>query len=91
MNLDLDSPRMSQAMAILGYEKEDLNTKKRRDQFRIETDLGSKSPHSKQVFDTRELLTIDPEEVEEELVTLRFKHYQQRLMDKINRVLQTRK
>lgn len=39
VNLDLDSPRMSQAMAMLGFEKEDLNTKKRRDQFRIDTDL----------------------------------------------------
>jgi len=31
VNLDLDSPRMSQAMRMLGFEKEDLDTKKRRE------------------------------------------------------------
>ena len=36
VNLDLDSPRMRQAMEILGYEKEDLDNKKRRDHFRDE-------------------------------------------------------
>ena len=37
------------------------------------------------------LNTIEPEEVDEALVSLRYKHYQHRLMDKINRALVTRK
>ena len=75
VNLDLDSPRMAQAMRMLGYEKEDLNTRKRREQFRLETDIKQKSPQMRQLLDTKELQVIDPEDVEEELVSLRFKHY----------------
>ena len=37
------------------------------------------------------LNTIEPDEVDEAIINLRFKHYQQRLMDRINRVLSTRK
>ena len=33
VNLDLDSPRMQQAMQKLGYEKEDLDTYKRKEHF----------------------------------------------------------
>ena len=34
VNLDLDSPRLQSAMQILGYDAEDLNTRKRKDNFR---------------------------------------------------------
>jgi len=39
----------------------------------------------------KQLSTIQPVEIDEAIITLRFKHYQQRLMDRINRVLMTRK
>lgn len=34
VNLDLDSPRMQQAMKKLGYSKEDLNNSKRKEYFK---------------------------------------------------------
>ena len=34
VNLDLDSPRMQQAMKKLGYSKEDLNNSKRKENFK---------------------------------------------------------
>ena len=82
---------MQEAMQILGYEKEDPDTRKRRGHFVEEAD-GSPSPKGKDPrAASKELKTISPGRVEEELVKLRFKHHQDRLMDRINRALQTRK
>ena len=91
VNLNLDSPRIQEAMQILGYEKEDLDTRKRRGHFVEEADR-SPSPKVKDPKATsKELRTISPGKVEDELVKIRFKNYQDRMMDRINRVLQTRK
>ena len=91
VNLNLDSPRMQEAMQILGYEKEDLDTRKRKEHFYEEAD-GMPSPKGKDPKTvSKELKTISQGQVEEELIKLRFKHYQDRLMDRINRVLQARK
>ena len=57
VNLDLDSPRMSQAMQVLGFEKEDLNTRKRKDHFLDVTDTGS--PRTKAAVDVKNLNTIE--------------------------------
>ena len=35
VNLDLDSPRMQEAMKMLGYSKEDLNNSKRKESFKL--------------------------------------------------------
>ena len=58
VNLDLDSPRMQEAMQILGYEKEDLDTRKRKEHFYEEAD-GMPSPKGK-----------DPKTVSKELKTI---------------------
>jgi len=69
VNLDLDSPRMTQAMQVLGFEKEDLNTRKRRDQFIVDTDTGTgSSPSTKAAVNVKNLNTIETEEVDEALV-----------------------
>ena len=80
---------MKQAMNQLGYRKDDLNTKKRRENFQEDMIESSRSPRGTKppVFDIRQLSTIEPEDVDDALVSMRFKHYQQRLMDRINRVL----
>ena len=91
VNLDLDSPRMQEAMKNLGYEKEDLDTRKRKDDFYEQSD-GMPSPLGRNPkAASKELKTISPGQVEDELIKLRFKHYQDCLMDRINRVLQARK
>ena len=87
VNLDLDSPRMQEAMKTLGYEKEDLDTRKRKDDFYEEND-GMPSPGIRNPkAASKELKFISPGQVEDELIKLRFKHYQDCLMDRINRVL----
>ena len=92
MNLDLESPRMRQAMKILGYEKEDLNTRKRRENFTASTYDSAKTPTEKAVVTAVEKLnTVDHHEVDDAIINLRMQHYQKRLMDRINRVLHTRK
>ena len=73
-------------MQMLGYEAEDLNTRKRKDYFReaAENEASATSPVKGQAYQAAmNLNTIMPEDVEEALVTLRYKHYQQRLMDRI--------
>ena len=73
-------------MQLLGFEKEELDTKKRKDYLR---NNHSVSPALEAM--TKELKTIHPEEVDDALVNLRYKHYQQRLLDRINKVIETRK
>ena len=61
VNLDLESPRMMQAMKMLGFEKEDLNTRKRREHFTVDnTDGGSYSPRreTKATVNLKDLKTI---------------------------------
>ena len=75
VNLDLDSPRMQEAMKSLGYEKEDLDTRKRKENF-FEEANGMPSPLGRNPkAASKELKTISPYQVEEELIKLRFKHY----------------
>lgn len=81
---------MKQAMQILGYEPEDLNTRKRRDHFRIEAekDANKSVQTMSQAYQAAmNLNTILPEDVDDALISLRYKHYLQRLMDRVNRVL----
>ena len=68
---------MKQAMQILGYEKDDLDTRKRKENFReADTDPHVSSPNGKDLKTvSKELRTIDPIEVDEQLLHLRFKHY----------------
>ena len=67
---------MARAMHQLGFQKKDLQTHKRRDDFRSTdsdalADVASK--HMEKV--KQSLVTVDVEEVDEALVALRFKHY----------------
>ena len=65
-------------MKMLGYEKEDLNTRKRREHFAVDTtDAGSYSPKReiKATVNLKDLKTVNQEVVNEELISLRFKHY----------------
>ena len=72
VNLDLDSPRMQQAMQILGYERDDLDTKKRREHFIHNNDPTNQkvpSPKGKDMKTlSKELIMMDPEEIDEELL-----------------------
>ena len=52
VNLDMDSPRLKKAMEMLGYEKKDLDTRKRRDNFRESID--AKAPISPRATTTVE-------------------------------------
>ena len=79
-------------MHSLGYVRGDLDNKKRREQFSESpefhtADLNKKIAHAV----VKSINTIDLQEIDDTLVSLRFKHYQQRLMDRINRVLSARK
>ena len=64
-------------MRMLGYEKEDLNTKKRKDHFRETTDPNGspQSPDKNKEAIVKSLNTIESEEVDDAIVTLRYKHY----------------
>lgn len=75
VNLDLDSPRMKQAMKTLGFEKEDLDTKKRREDFM--KDKESHTDQNKKVALSifKSINTIEPDEIDDAFVNLRFKHY----------------
>ena len=67
---------MKQAMQMLGFEKDDLNTRKRRDQFHESVDTKSSPKAANTVVNVMKTLnTIEPEEVDEQLTTLRYKHY----------------
>ena len=48
----MDSPRLKKAMEMLGYEKKDLDTRKRRDNFRESID--AKAPISPRAATTVE-------------------------------------
>ena len=66
---------MQEAMQILGYEKDDLDTRKRKEHFYEEAE-NSPSPRGKDPrLAAKELKSIKPGHVEEELIKLRFKHY----------------
>jgi hypothetical protein len=65
VNLDLDSPRIKQAMENLGITENELFKK--------------------------ELQDFEQPGVEAEVITLRHKHYQSRLVETINMVLEERK
>ena len=77
VNLDLDSPRLQSAMEILGYEAEDLNTHKRKENFReeIENEASSAKAMGPAYQAAMNLNTIMPQEVDDALVNLRYKHY----------------
>ena len=74
----MDSPRLKQAMEMLGFEDDDLDTKKRRDYFR-ETVEVKQAPSPKAVNSVdnvvKSMSTIDPIDVDERIVNMRFKHY----------------
>mgnify|MGYP007004898253 FL=1 len=94
VNLDLDSPRMREAMLSLGYEKEDLDTRKRKEHFRDDPEGECRAPSPKgkdPLAASKDLKFNTIDNVNEELVKIRYKHYQDRLMDKINRALNARK
>ena len=57
-------------MKMLGFAEEDLNTHKLKSHFRQENEEKKAV-----VGAVPSLNTIDPEEVQEEIVTLRYKHY----------------
>ena len=61
MKLDLDSPRMKQAMKNIGLEREDLDTKKTKEEFMYSAKLPGQS--------------MNPLEYDENVVGLRFRHY----------------
>ena len=82
---------MAQAMRMLGFEKEDLNTKKRREHFRDDEEAPEDLTAKQTKAAVKQMTITAPDEIDEQLVSLRFKHYQHRLMDRINRVLSTRK
>lgn len=72
--LDLDSPRMKQAMERLGLVNDDLNNMKRMDDFAFDYDKnGDRLP------------------ADNKIVEMRFKHYQRKMMERINRVVAERK
>ena len=78
VNLDLDSPRLKSAMQVHGYESEDLITGKRKEHFRDEvikeaSQTKAKGPAYQAAMN---LNTIMPDEVDDALVNLRYKHYQ---------------
>ena len=79
-------------MKIHGYEKEELEYSKRKDHFR---EGGAESAFDAQqkgsIALVNSMVTIEREEIDDTIVNLRFKHYQARLIDRINRVLRTRK
>ena len=92
VNLDFDSPRLLQAMKINGYEKQDLEYSKRKDNFREGGDDSAFDPQQKgSIALVNSMVTIEREEIDDTIINLRFKHYQNRLIDRINRVLRTRK
>ena len=68
---------MQQAMKNLGFEKEDLDPKKTLEDFMYSSKIAGQP--------------MSPSEYDENVVDLRFRHYQQRLMDRINKVIQERK
>ena len=82
---------MREAMISLGYENEDLDTRKRKENFREDPEGGTRSPSKDPLAASKELKMQTFDVVNDELVKLRFKHYQDRLLDRINRVLQARK
>ena len=55
---------MKQAMQMLGFEKEDLNTRKTRNQFRDSLDMKN-SPTGAKANLLKNLNTIEPDEVDE--------------------------
>ena len=73
VKLDLDSPRMIQAMKNIGLTRDDLDTKKRPEDFMYSSKVAGQP--------------MSPNEYDENVVDLRFRHYQQRLMDRINKVV----
>ena len=62
MKLDLDSPRMKQAMKNLGLLRDDLDTKKTRDEFTYSSKVAGQP--------------MSANEYDESVVNLRFRHYQ---------------
>ena len=70
VNLDLDSPTISDAMIQLGLERDDLDTEKT-----IEDFMPNKSHQP----------------ILDQVVKLRFRHYQKRLVETINKVIEKRK
>lgn len=64
---------MIQAMKNIGLTKDDLDTKKRPEDFTYSSKVAGQP--------------MSPNEYDENVVDLRFRHYQQRLMDRINKVV----
>ena len=63
-------------MQDLGYEKDDLDTKVRKDDFRNIPDDAQDIAQKNMESVKQSLATVDPEEVDEALVNLRYRHYQ---------------
>ena len=79
-------------MKIHGYEKSDLEYLKRRDDFREGGPDSAFDPKQKeQIALVNSMTTMERDEIDDTIINLRFKHYQNRLIDRINRVLRTRK
>ena len=64
-------------MKNIGLERDDLDTKKTKEEFTYSTKVAGQP--------------MSANEYDENVVDLRFRHYQQRLMDRINKVIQERK
>lgn len=83
VNFDYDSPRMKRAMVALGLQETDLDVRKRKEDFQYESMAQAKVAN--------QLNQNMNAHLDEALANLRFKHYQQRLMERINRLLNERK
>ena len=68
---------MKQAMKNIGLEREDLDTKKTKEDFTYSNKIAGQ--------------VMSAAEYDDGVVELRFRHYQQRLMDRINQVVAERK
>ena len=79
-------------MKIHGYEREDLEYNKRKEHFREGGAEGAFDPKQKgSIAIVNSMKTIERGDIDDSIVNLRFKHYQNRLIDRINRELRTRK